>query len=100
LNLFDLPGSPIPEELTTILAEGANTRIERIVSDGQVSGWYDQDEAEFVALLDGAAEIEYENGDILAMGKGDTLTIPPGVRHRVSYTSSNPPCVWLCVFYS
>ena len=99
MNLYDLPGLPLSEELTTILAEGTNVRIERIVSTGQISGWYDQAEIEFVALLEGAAEIEYEHGEKAAMKKGDTLTILPGERHRVSYTSSDPPCIWLCVFY-
>lgn len=36
-------------------AQGTNVRIERIVSDGQVSGWYGQEESEFVALLLGTA---------------------------------------------
>ncbi|MCL2059090.1 MAG: cupin domain-containing protein [Oscillospiraceae bacterium] len=74
-------------------------RIERIVSTGQVSGWYDQAETEFVALLEGAAEIEYEGGRRLALSRGDTLIIKPHERHKVAYTSSDPPCIWLCVFY-
>ena len=94
-----MPGMPLTEELTTVLAEGIGVRIERIVSAGQVSGWYDQAEAEFVALLEGNAVIEFENGGTAALEKGDTLIIKPGERHRVAYTSANPPCVWLCVFY-
>jgi cupin 2 domain-containing protein len=99
MNLFDLPQLPIPEELTTVLAESSHTRIERIVSTGQVSGWYDQSETEFVALLAGSAVIEYDNGkQPVSLSKGDTLLIPAHERHRVSYTSVEPPCVWLCVF--
>ena len=86
-------------ELTTVLAQGGKVRIERIVSTGQISDWYDQDETEFVALLEGNAIIEYEGGNAIAMSRGDTLLIKPHERHRVSYTSSQPPCVWLCVFY-
>jgi len=74
-------------------------RIERIVSAGQVSGWYDQEEAEFVALLEGGAAIEYGDGSVMNLKKGDTLLIEPHVRHRVAFTSVNPPCIWLCVFY-
>ena len=99
MNLFDLPALPIPEELVTVLAETAGIRIERIISTGQTSGWYDQAQTEFVALIDGSAVIEYENGKTIAMSKGDTLLIKPHERHRVSFTSCEPPCIWLCVFY-
>ena len=99
MNIFDLPTLPLSEELTTVLVESNNLRVERIVSTGQVSDWYDQDETEFVVLLEGDAIIEYDNGGTVAMSKGDTLLLLSHVRHRVSYTSENPPCVWLCVFY-
>ena len=87
------------EELITVLAESNNVRIERIISTGQTSGWYDQDKTEFVVLLEGGAVIEYESGKSIAMSKGDTLLIKPHERHRVSFTSTKPPCVWLCVFF-
>jgi len=99
MNIYELPPLPLTEEATTILAENENVRIERIVSAGQVSGWYDQAETEFVVLVEGAAVIEYADGERIAMSKGDTLLIEPHERHRVSYTSSEPPCVWICVFY-
>jgi cupin 2 domain-containing protein len=98
-NIFDLPKLPLPEELTTVLAENNNARIVRIVSTGQVSDWYDQSETEFVVLLEGNAVIEYDNGKTVALSKGDTLLIQPHEKHRVSFTSNEPPCVWLCVFY-
>ena len=99
MNIYELPELPLSEELTTVLAESGNIRVERIVSAGQVSGWYDQTETEFVALLEGGAAIEFESGRTVHMTRGDTLLIGPRERHRVSYTSSEPPCVWLCVFY-
>ena len=99
MNIFDLPALPLKEEMTTVLAESGHVRIERVISTGQVSDWYDQTETEFVALLEGNAVIEYENGKTVALSKGDTLIIKPRERHRVSFTSSEPPCVWLCVFY-
>jgi len=98
MNIFDLPDLPLSEELSTILAESGNVRIERIISTGQTSDWYDQSETEFVALLQGEARIEFEDREI-AMSKGDCVMIKPHERHRVSFTSSEPPCVWLCVFY-
>ena len=99
MNIFDLPPCPLPQELTTIIAENETVRIERIVSTGQVSDWYDQSESEFVVLLQGDAVIEYDNGSSVALSEGDMVLIPPHERHRVSYTSSEPPCIWLCVFY-
>ena len=99
INIFDLPDIHLPEELTTILAESGSIRIERIISTGQVSDWYDQAETEFVVLLQGCAVIAYEGGKTIALSKGDTLSISPHERHRVSYTSTEPPCIWLCVFY-
>ena len=99
MNIFELPELPLPEELTTVLTENGNVRIERIISTGQTTDWYDQTETEFVALLEGNAVIEFENGRNVALSKGDTLLINPHERHRVSYTSTEPPCIWFCVFY-
>jgi cupin 2 domain-containing protein len=104
MNIYDLPELPLSEELITVLAEHTsvtrNVRIERIISTGQISAdWYDQTETEFTALLDGNAVVEFESGRRVSMSKGDTLLIKPHERHRVSFTSSEPPCVWLCVFY-
>ena len=99
MNIYEIPPLPLSGEVTMILAENKNIRIERIISAGQTSNWYDQTETEFVVLLEGKAVIEYENGESATMSKGDALLIKPHERHRVSFTSSEPPCVWLCVFY-
>ena len=98
MNIYDLPQLPLSEELTTVLAENSAVRIERIVSTGQTSDWYDQSETEFVALLQGEAKIEFESKTV-AMSGGDMIVIQPHERHRVAHTSSEPPCIWLCVFY-
>lgn len=99
MNIFDLPVLPLADELITVLAANENVRIERIVSTGQVSDWYDQDKSEFVILLEGKAKLEYENGRIIELKKGDTLFLKPREKHRVCFTSSQPPCIWLCVFF-
>ena len=99
MNIFDLPALPMPEELLTGLVEQGTVRIERIVSTGQTSDWYDQRDTEFVLLLQGDAVIEYEDSKTITLSKGDTLLIKPHERHRVSFTSSDPPCIWLCVFF-
>ena len=99
MNLYDLPDVPRRYEVVDTLLESGAVRIERIVSRGASTGWYDQSESEFVTLLVGEAVIEYGDGSRTELRAGDTLTIPPHRRHRVVRTTSDPPCVWLCVFY-
>jgi cupin 2 domain-containing protein len=99
MNIFDLPKLPLNEELTSMLANGQNVRIERIISCGQVTDWYDQAESEFVILLEGMAKLEYGNKEIITLNKGDTILINPHEKHRVVYTSAEPLCIWLCVFF-
>lgn len=99
MNIFDLPTLPLAHEVSTILEESDTVRIERIISTGQTSDWYDQEEAEFVVLLEGHAELAFENEMWISLNKGDTLLIHPHQKHQVTYTSSDPPCIWLCIFY-
>ncbi len=101
-NLFDAGPTWRAEEEITALAEGAGTRIERIVSHGQSSPpgfWYDQDRPEWVALLQGEAALEFADGACVRLRPGDHLTIAAHVRHRVAWTSAEPPAVWLAVHY-
>ena len=98
-NLFENLDMPTERELVSILAQSKEVRIERIVSAGQISDWYDQSEREFVALLQGRAHILFEDGRLIKLKKGDTLFFDAHERHKVVYTSKRPVCVWLCVFY-
>ena len=90
------------EELTTLLATG-NLRIERIVSHGHVTPagtWYDQDQAEWVLLVQGGAELRFEHASApRVLRPGDYVHIPPHVRHRVTATDPAVPTVWLAVHY-
>ena len=101
-NLFaNLPTS-LPEELVENLAESDAIRIERIVSTGQNSPegfWYDQDEHEFVVVLNGEATLLFEGSEqAIQMKPGDFINIPARRKHRVESTSPNGPTVWLAVF--
>ncbi len=76
-------------------------KIERIVSRGHKSEadfWYEQTDTEFVLLLQGEAELEFED-KLVTLRAGDYLSIAPTVKHRISYTSTKPECIWLAVFY-
>ncbi len=101
-NLFaDLP-SQLPEELLTTLFSAENVRIERIVSHGHSSPegfWYDQDEAEWVVVLKGAARLRFEDeSSPTELRLGDSLLIPAHRKHRVEWTTPDEPTVWLAVF--
>lgn len=76
--------------------------MERIVSAGQASPpdhWFAQASDEWVVLLQGDAELAYEDGSRLRLGPGDYLLISAGERHRVVWTRDDPPCIWLAVHF-
>ncbi|MDD1779689.1 cupin domain-containing protein [Enterovibrio sp. ZSDZ35] len=84
------------------LIKHPSVRIERIVSHGQCSpdeGWYDQDEHEWVIVLQGEAEITFENEQVIQLKHGDHLNIPAHTKHKVSWTKPETNTVWLAVFY-
>jgi cupin 2 domain-containing protein len=102
-NLFEAIPAQLPQELFSMLLETANLRIERIVSQGHASPagfWYDQDQAEWVVVLQGAARIRFEGKEAVAMRVGDCLNIPAYTRHRVDWTTLDEPTIWLAVHYS
>ena len=89
------------EEFFETLAAGGGVRVERIVSEGHVSPdgfWYDQDEWEWVAVLQGSAELDFEGRKSVSLRAGQWVLIPAHARHRVAATSMAPQCVWLAVF--
>jgi cupin 2 domain-containing protein len=89
-----------PGELNERLAGSEGVLVERIVSTGQATEpglWLEQDRDEWVALLEGEAELSYDDGSRLALTPGDHVLIRAGERHRVERTSVDPPAVWLAV---
>jgi cupin 2 domain-containing protein len=92
----------LTEELASVLAAGQGIRIERIVSQGQVSPegfWYDQEDNEFVLVVSGGARLELEGRGEVSLAAGDWVDIPAHRRHRVSWTDPARQTVWLAVFY-
>lgn len=82
------------------IVSGENITIERIVTNDSFETpgiWYDQDKDEFVVLLQGKAELEFENHEILALNQGDSLMIPAHQVHRVRQVSTSPNCIWLAI---
>ena len=102
-NLFaGLPES-LPAERFDSLVESPGLRIERIVSTGQGTPpgeWYDQPGAEWVALLQGAAELRFEDEpEPRRLAPGDWVHIPAHRRHRVDWTAPETTTVWLAVHW-
>jgi cupin 2 domain-containing protein len=103
-NLFATrPGPAAAEEFDELLAR-PGLRIERIVSSGQCSPpdfWYDQDEGEWVAVLQGEAKLRFaDEAAARHLHVGDFLDIAPHRRHRVEWTPADQTTIWLAVFYN
>lgn len=99
-----LAGLPqaLNEEVFEDIVSGQDVRIERILSHGQSSpesGWYDQDESEWVMVLSGFGVIEFEDGRIVKLEQGDHVNIPAHCKHKVKQTAQDEITVWLAVFY-
>lgn len=96
-NLFaDLP-SLTGGEFFEPLATCRGVRIERILSSDQPEPvLYDQEQDEWVCLLQGEARL-WIAGDEVELRAGDHCLIPAHTPHRVLNTSREPPCLWLAV---
>lgn len=100
-NLVSNIPSSLPDELFESILSRPNVRIERIVSHGHSSPdgfWYDQTEHEFVVVLQGAARLRFDDGEI-ELKPGSFLDIPAHKRHRVEWTTPNEPTIWLAIRY-
>lgn len=101
-NIFESVPEGMGAEVFEEIVRSPNVRIERIISKGHTSpdiGWYDQDENEWVMVIDGHAAIEFEDGTLVTLGKGDHLNIPAHCKHKVSWSDPNHITIWLAVFY-
>ncbi len=101
-SLFDDVPSHLSSEIFEDLVNAKGVRVERILSYGHTSpekGWYDQEENEWVLVLEGYGVLEFEDGRRIKLKAGDYLNIEPHEKHKVVETSSNTVTVWLAIFY-
>jgi len=101
--LSKLPASASEEAFERLL-ESKGLRLERIVSTGQITppgDWLVQDWDEWVVILTGGATLLIE-GELAPreLRPDDWISVPAGVRHRVEWTSREPPTVWLALHYN
>ena len=91
-------------ETTDLLLEHSGLRLERIHSCQASSPegfWYEQREHEWVLLLEGSAQLQFEDEPTARqLCRGDSLWIEAGRRHRVVATDPAPGCVWVALFWS
>ncbi|WP_415398672.1 Nif11 domain/cupin domain-containing protein [Synechococcus sp. W4D4] len=92
------------QERTDVLASGQHWRLERIHScqaSSPAEGWYDQEDSEWVLVLQGSASLQFEDEELPRdLCVGDALLIAPHRRHRVTATDPDPGTVWLALFWS
>ncbi|MBM7457112.1 cupin 2 domain-containing protein [Oceanisphaera litoralis] len=101
-NMFENIPSDLSNEQFLDLLNTPNVRIERIVSRGHTSpetGWYDQDQDEWVMVLEGSGTLTFEDGRIVTLNEGDFIHISAHDRHKVSHTRPDDVTVWLAVFF-
>ena len=100
-NIFAEIPDELDNELMQVLQQSDNIKIQRIVSKGQVSpetGWYDQQQNEWVIVIKGEAVITFEQTEV-AMQAGSYINIPAHTRHKVSWTHPDLETVWLVVYF-
>jgi cupin 2 domain-containing protein len=102
-NIFKSLPSETTKEVFDVLLQNKTIRIERIVSKGHTSpasGWYDQEDNEWVLVLEGAGAILFADGRQVTLNKGDFLHIPAHDKHKVAWTDPNRLTIWLAVHFS
>ncbi len=101
-NIFEKIPDDLKEELFEDILLSKDLKVERIVSSGHTSpesGWYNQEENEWVVVLEGSGTILFENGIERVLNKGDYLNIPAHTKHKVTRTDPKNLTIWLAVFY-
>jgi cupin 2 domain-containing protein len=101
-NVFSIAGLDLHDEFFENILETQNFRVERIISRGHKSPenfWYDQETNEFVLLLKGEAELEFENKGKLKLKPGDYLIIKAHEKHRVAMTKNDGESFWITIHY-
>ena len=96
-SLFAGQAPPDRGEVFTELLRCRNVSIERILSsDTPDPVLYDQEQDEWVLLLEGRATLEIA-GEPVDLAPGDHVFVPARTPHRVTATFPDRRCLWLAV---
>jgi cupin 2 domain-containing protein len=102
-NIYSSLPTELKGEVFDDLLRAGNVRVERIISPGHTSadkGWYDQEDNEWVIVLQGAGTILFAAGEEVTLKEGDYLNIPAHAKHKVTWTQPNDRTIWLAIHYS
>jgi cupin 2 domain-containing protein len=101
-NMFEAIPDNLDDEIFEQLVQSEHVRIERIISAGQKSpqsGWYDQEDNEWVMVLKGEARLSFDDRTSVELREGDCINIPAHTKHRVDWTDPDGVTIWLAVHY-
>jgi len=102
-NIYSDVPDRFPEEIMETMIDSGSVKIQRIISCSHASPegfWYDQQDNEWVLVLEGSARLKFEGEEEqVELGPGDWVDIPAHARHRVEWTDPERKTVWLAVFY-
>jgi cupin 2 domain-containing protein len=101
-NIFDSIPDSLSAEVFNLLVDCNGVKIERIISKGHSSpktGWYDQDNNEWVIVLKGEAILSFADSSSVTLKAGDYINIPAHKKHKVTWTSPDAETIWLAVHY-
>lgn len=101
-NIYTVSPCKLDQEVFEQLASNGYVTIEKILSKGQQSppsGWYDQEQNEWVLVLKGKAVLAFDNQESINLNEGDFINIPPHKKHKVTWTDPNSETIWLAVHY-
>ena len=101
-NIFSNIPQNLPDEVFSIILQQDNILIERIVSKGHstpTGKWYDQNQNEWILLLQGQATLRLINEQTINMDQGDYYFIPAHLKHRVEWTAPDCETIWLAIHF-
>lgn len=101
-NLFDAIPKDKGKEVFSSIVTSEHVKIERIVSNGHASptsGWYDQEENEWVVVLAGEAKLLFDDNSEVHLVAGSHVNIPSHTKHKVTWTLPRTETVWLAIYY-
>ena len=99
MNIYDTKALTGDKEHFEEILNDGTVKIERIISFGHPTPkgeWYDQEQREWVALIEGTATLLFKDGTTVELTKGDHIIIEPHQVHRVENVSDD--AIWLAVF--
>ena len=102
VNIYKQIPDNLGEEVFEVLVQSKAVKIERIISKGHKSpdtGWYDQEQNEWVLVLKGNASICFEDETMIELNVGDYINISAHSKHRVISTSAITETIWLAIHY-